>query len=247
MVPRGRPAPPGTQAWVRVTAVTTSSHGRLGTLSEGSWHQPAFLGDSGQCPRTHGVDQLSQATMERARDVVVSNSCPGRLVLGPRNPGSTTLQGDSASDPSARGVDQLSRATRNCTQGLAWSSRYPRQLRHVSERPRCRPALPGDSGTCAECPWCRSALLGDPEPGRRACGVDQLSPASRSCVRGTQCLPLFLGDSGSCPKARVSNSCPWGLALVSKVPRGLPAVPGHLGLGLSARGVDQLSGRFRPG
>ena len=194
------------------------------------------------------VYQLSRATRGCVRCPVGWTSCPGRLGSWsdvPRvRPG---IPGDSGLLLRARGVDQLSRATRNCTQGLAWSSRYPRQLRHVSERPRCRPALPGDSGTCAECPWCRSALLGDPEPGRRACGVDQLSPASRSCVRGTQCLPLFLGDSGSCPKARVSNSCPWGLALVSKVPRGLPAVPGHLGLGLSARGVDQLSGRFRPG
>ena len=130
----------------------------------------------------------------------------------------------------SRGVDQLSRGTRAwlrvptgstiCPAIRPWfpgpvgSTRCPGQLAFKSEGPRGWPAVP----------W----VLG---PGPMVRGVDELSRATRACVRGPA----------------VSSSSPGRIVLRSDIPRGGPAFHGALGRCLMARGVDQLSWVTREG
>ena len=59
-----------------------------------------------------------------------------------------------------------------------------------------------------------------------ACGIDQLSRATQAQSKGPRDRPDVTGKLGHCPRARVSNSCPGSLTLVSEGPWGIPAVPG---------------------
>ena len=87
------------------------------------------------------------------------------------------------------------------------STSCPGTLVLGSEGPRGRTALPGVSG-----------------PGLKALGVDQLSRATRACVR-------FPG---------MSIRCLWRIAPESECPSGPPGLLGHSGPCQSARGVFQV-------
>ena len=119
---------------------------------------------------------------------------------------------------------------------------------------RCQPVIPGESGLAAKARcrpvsreiWAREvvpmglkAFTDDTCPGPRDRGFHPLCWTSRAWVR----------------VLAVSTSCPGRLASGSECLRVRPDVPGDLGPGPSARGVDQLSRltresvqgpRFRP-
>ena len=132
---------------------------------------------------------------------------------------------DSRQAPIACGIDQLSRLTQASVRGPAvltsssgrlvkrsvvprgrpahpcdmgpvrktvLSSSWPWQRGPGSEGPRCRPTVPGDSGLCP-----------------RARGVDHMSQATLTRVRGPA----------------VSTNTPGRLGFISKDPRGRPYVP----------------------
>ena len=184
------PAPPGARAWVRGPAGSTSSPGRLVLWSDFLRGRPAFPDDWRPSLRTHRVNQLSLLIRARVRGPVVLTSYPrrpGPLPVDhrpgpavPCNKGTspsdhrlTTLPGDLGLGPRARGFYQLPRATRARVRV-----------------PRCRPALPANSG-----PSLRPT--GSPHcPG-------QLAPVS-DCP---QVRPAVPGDSGQGPSARGLTSC----------------------------------------
>ena len=155
------------------------------------------------------------------------------------------------------GVHQLSRGTRAWLRvprvsticpsiwarfpGPMGSTRCPGQLAFKSEGPRGRPALPCLSG-----------------PGPMVRGINELSQATRACVRGpagSTSSPgrITLGSKGQgvdpwpwATRTRAlwpagSTSCPGRLAPGSKGSRFRPDLPGESRSGLMARGVDQLS------
>ena len=95
--------------WVRVLAVSTSSPGRLVPTSEGLQVRPEFLGDSGPCPSTRGVDQLSRVTRARFQSPAVLTCFPGHI--GPLS--------------KAHGFDQMSLATWPLVRGAAGSTSCP--------------------------------------------------------------------------------------------------------------------------
>ena len=143
-------------------------------------------------------------------------------------------------------MDQLSRTTHACVQGCAGSTSCSRRLGPGSEGPRCRPALPADSGQDL-----------------RALVVDQLSRATRACVLGqawsTRCPGrLVLGSEG--PRGRPAVT---GHSVLGPSARGfdqesretrarvrMPAVSTHfegdLGASRRVRRVDLPFGRIRP-
>ena len=121
------------------------------------------------------------------------------------------------------------------------STSSPGRLRPVSEGPRCRPALLGDSR------W-----------GPRSRGVDQMSRASQAIVPGPawstsspgrlelgsevpQGSPAFPGDSRSGRWPTLSTSSPGRLGPMPEGLQARPDVPADLGPCSSACGVDQLS------
>ena len=171
------------------------------------------------------VDQLSRAPRGRARCTAGFTSCLGGLGPGsecpgcrpsvPRfGPGSQVpwgqpgVPGNSPSSPRARRVDQLSRASRARVRWSGGSTSFPRPLGRVSEVPRVRPALPGESRSALRAKGLthgpgrhgpepyglrdRPAAPGDSRPVPRARGFDQISRANRARV----CWPVV---STSCP------------------------------------------------
>ena len=174
-----------TRARLKGRAVLTSSHGRLGPGSVCPRCLPAALRDSGLAPKSHGVDQLSQATWALARAPLCSNSYPLRPWTESEGtqfdqltqvtwahvrgvPDLTSCPGDSGPGPRARGVDHLSRVSLALLPIPAVSTKEPGRLGPMSECPRCQQALPGSSRL---------------RPRDRR--VKQLSRATRARVGGT--------------------------------------------------------------
>ena len=117
---------------------------------------------------------------------------------------STSIQGDSGPCPRCRGVELWCQATR------AWSGCT-----------RGRPAFPCDSSPGPRSHEVDQLSRGTP----RACGSDQISRATRTCVQG---------PAGS-------TSCPRRLGPGSEGLRGRPAVSGESHLGPRAHEFNQLS------
>ena len=125
----------------------------------------------------------------------------------------------------------------------------------------------------SEGPRCRSAVLGDSGPGPWSCGVVQLPgklalrsedlrvdqhsrapwvrvrvPAGsistpgrrRPMSQGPRCRPALPGDTRSYLRPVVLTSCPGLLGPISQGPQGIPAVPCNSDLVPKTRGVDQL-------
>ena len=162
----------------------------------------------------------------------------------------------------AREVDQHSRATRAWVRGPTASTRSLGRLRFVggpagstsspgrleieSEGPRCRPALLGDPCSCLRARGVEqpSREIGFGSDGR---GVDQLTGGLMPASYRPWGRPAHPGDSGTCPRATMSTSCPGSLGPLSQSPCCRPAVlddspsglvpaaltygPGRLGLG----------------
>ena len=179
------------RAWVRGPSGWTSCPGHLGPVPEGarcrptlpcysgsglrSHGRPAVSADSGPCPMSRWVDQLSRATCALVRMTAVSTRRPGRVGPLPEGPrGGPALPGN-----------------RDCTRGLVGMSRCHGRLGLVSEVPRGRPDVPGNS-----VPGPRACgvdqLSWAPGPSPKALGVNQLSPANRAHAQG----PAW---STSCP------------------------------------------------
>ena len=225
-----------TRSWVRVPADLTKSPGRLGPGSEclrcrptsretwdrvgGSAGLTCLSGESGPCPRAHGIDK-HPGRLWTLLGAVVSNSCPRELALGPRAPG----------------VDQLSLATRASVRGPEGSKSSPGRLALGFQGPRVRPDVFGDSGPvlrdggvdqvpkatrgCARGPACPSDLLGHSAPGSegqrvgpalpghsrlrpRHRGFDQHSRATQVCVHGPA------GTISSPGRGALGSDCPQG-------------------------------------
>ena len=178
-------------------------------MSEGPWGQSSVSGDSGQDPKSHGVDELSRENRDRVQWPTGSTSCPRRL-----GPGSE-----------ARGVEQLSQETRAQFGGPAGSTNCQGGLGPVSDCLRGRAAVPNDPCQCprnhgvdqlswmtqalARDTWFpptlgamrpvpevlrgRPAVTGDLGPSPSARGVDQLPRAARAWVGVSS-------GSRSCPR-----------------------------------------------
>lgn len=146
----------------------------------------------------------------------------------------------------ARDVDQPSRATQTHSVG-----------------PMVTTCSPGLICTVSECPWFQPALAGESRSGPMARGVDQLTRATHTRSDGLQGGQAVPGNTGPPPSAhgvdqlfwatwaRVrghagSTSCLRRLALGPDGPRGLPAVPGDLGLGPKARSRPAVPGDLGP-
>ena len=172
-----------------------------------------------------------------------------------------------------RGVENLSRLSLASVRGPPMSTSSPGRLALVSEGPRCPPALPGDSrsrqwpalstsspgrlGPMPEVLRAQPDVPGDLGPCSSACGVEELSRATRARVRwpaqstksherhvlgsvdsrGRQVLPV---DSGSGRGLTGSTSSPGRLGPMPEVLWAQPDVPGDLGPCSSACGNDQL-------
>ena len=189
-----------TRALVRGPPVSTSGPGRLGPGSEDT--------KSTSCPGELGA----VSDIPWTRPAVPGDSGPGRTYCG-------FYQASWATRARSRGpaVDQLSRATRDCTQGLAGSSRYPGRLLHVSE-----------------CPRCRQAVLGDSDPGPSARGADQLCRETRNLVGGPvglSSLPGRLSPGSQGPRGRPAVP---GISLL--YPRDLGSTSGSGQLGFVSEG-----------
>ena len=118
----------------------------------------------------------------------------------------------------------MSLATRALLRWHVGSTSCPRRLGLMSEGPRCRPPLPGDSGSGLRAHRV-DHLFWVSRLAPSALGVNQLSRATWASVRG----PAW------------STICPERHKLVSQVPRDRPDIPGDPGLGSSTRGVNYLS------
>ena len=160
--------------------------------------------------------------------------------------GRPTLLGNSGPGRAARDVDQPSRATQTHSVG-----------------PMVTTCSPGLICTVSECPWFQPALAGESRSGPMARGVDQLTRATHTRSDGLQGGQAVPGNTGPPPSAhgvdqlfwatwaRVrghagSTSCLMRLALGPDGPRGLPAVPGDLGLGPKARSRPAVPGDLGP-
>ena len=100
--------------------------------------------------------------------------------------------------PRAWGFKQLSRATWASVQGAAGSTIFTARLGPSFEGPRCRPAVPGDSGPCP-----------------RSRGLHQISRATWASVPVPAGCPSVPGDFSPClsspgdvPVLEVSCPCP---------------------------------------
>ena len=141
----------------------------------------------------------------------------------------------------------MSRASRDMVPGPAWSTSSPRRLALGSEVPQRSPALPGDScsgrwpalstsspgrlGPMPEGLRARPDVPADLGPCSSACGVDQLSRATRAPVR---CSAKSTGSPGR-------------LARGSEGPQGRPVPPGDSGLGRVLAGPPDLPDNSRSG
>ena len=193
-------------------------------MSEGPRCLPAALGDSGPCPRAHGVDQLSQATCARFRVPAGSTSCPGRL-----RPGSE-----------GSWVDRLSWTTRALVRGPVGSPSCPGQSGPMLDVPCCRPtcpvtwaqvrgpevwtSYPARLGIGFNCLQCRPPVPGDagsaPKPAGSTSDPGRLGPWSEGL--------------------RV-DQLSWGLGPVSVCPQDQQALLGSLRTRQRVRGVKPLS------
>ena len=118
------------RALARGPGGSTSCHGQLGPVPEGTRCPQRVPGESGPCPRAHSFDPS-----------------PGRLgpeFEGPR--GRPAVPGGSLPGLRACRFDQLSRATRDRDRGPMLSNSSPERLALRSEGPRGGQAVPGDSG-----------------------------------------------------------------------------------------------------
>ena len=235
------------RARVRVPAVSTRIHGRLGPLPVCPRCGPAVLGHTRLCPKPSG-----------------STSCPGRLALEYECPqGRPAQPGDSGRGSIARGVDQLFRVTRARVRGPTGSSGCPARLRPVPEGRKCRPALPGDLGphqrACGvdQPSWATQALARGPaastsSPGQlktvpEGLGFKKLSQVTRYWVRRPAVLTSCPGPLGP-----MSEGLQFRPALPhdsNKVrgPAGSTSCPGRFHPLSSAHGVDKLSRVFTLG
>ena len=198
-----------------------------------------------------------RATLARVVGPAGSTSCPGGLATGSDNPrGRKSLPFVSGQCPRAPDVDQLSRATRTGVRGPAVSTSTPGRLALWSMA-RIVDKLPGSLGPMPEVLRAQPDVPGDLGPCSSACGVEQLSRATRARVRwpaqstksherhvlgsvdsrGRQVLPV---DSGSGRGLTGSTSSPGRLGPMPEVLRAQPDVPGDLGPCSSACGNDQL-------
>ena len=201
-----------THAGVQGPAVSTRNPGRLGPGSKCRQDPSALPGASGPCPKSHSVDQISQANQARVqgprdrsdvpgewpcvRGAVASSSCPGRIwpVLGrsrsqPAVPGNwARFRGPTVSTSCPGQLGLSSKACRVDQMSLA----TPARVRVTA----CRPAVSGDSGMSS-----------------RSCSVEQLPRAPWARVQGPP----------------VSTSCPGLLTLVSEGLQDRPALLGDSG------------------
>ena len=129
--PRGWLAPQGDSARVRGPAVSTSTPGRIALASHGPQRRPALPGDWGPGPKASG-----------------SITCPVRFAVISQGPsGHQAPPGYSHPCPRARMVIQIYWVTRAWVQGPAVSTSCSWPLGPISNGPRFRPALPGESCT----------------------------------------------------------------------------------------------------
>ena len=205
--------------------MSTSFPGRLELRSEGSRRRPAVPGNSGLCPRSRGLEQLSWQTWAPVRGTAGSTRSPGPLAIcceGPRR--RPAVLSGSGRVPRARGVNQLSWAHRALFRGPALSTSTPGRLGLGSDGPWLRPPFPVTRARLRGPRW-RPVVREHSGHCPRSHGVDQLSWATRTLIRG----PL------------VSTSSPGFLGPGSEGPRCRPAFLGDSASALMALGVDQLS------
>ena len=219
-----------TRARLRGPAGSTSCPSLLGPCSEGPRGRPALPHDSCPAVIASGFNKLSRATQASVRGPTVSTSSAGRLALGSEVPwGRPDVRGFSGYGPRSRVVHQLSRATRARFRGPAGFTSIPRRLAlrsmaHIVDQSpgrlgpmpeglRARPDVPADLGPCSS-----------------ACGVDQLSRATRAPVRWP---------------ARSTGS-PGRLVRGSVGPRGRP-VPQVTRAWAECRGVARFPGQLALG
>ena len=137
-------------------------------MPEGPLSGPAVPGHLGLYPRPRGVDQMSQATWARIR--------------GPR------------------GVDQLYRVTRALVREPPVSTSGPGRLGPGSEDTKST-SCPGELGAVSDIPRTRPAVPGDSGPGRTYCGFYQASWATGARSRGPAVWTSCPGQLGTVPKA----------------------------------------------
>ena len=115
-----------TRARVRGPLVSSSCPGRLGPVSNGPRCRSAVPGDSGPCPRSRGVDQLSLMTRTSVRVLEVSTSSPRLLTIQSEGlRGRPAVLDDSRLGQIFRDVDQLSQTIRDRVRGPAGLTRCP--------------------------------------------------------------------------------------------------------------------------
>ena len=181
---------------------------RLWPWSEVPQGRPALPDDTRPCPSSQVVHQLSQATHNPVRRTAVTQAGLDDSLLG----------------LSSRSVDQLSQTTRTRIRGPAdWIS-CPGLLVCRSECPRCRSALPGDSGPC---PRSRSV-----DQMSRVTGPVSEGPWGRPSVLGNSCSgpclqiqPAVPDDSGPCPSSRGVDQLSRDTQASVQVPAGSTSSP----------------------
>ncbi len=172
--------------------------GQIALVSEAPRSRPAGPVDSGPCPRSLGIDQISRATRARVPMPAGSTSCPCRL--GPCSDGTRfrpALPGDSRSFPWDRSVDQLSWASREQMRHSAVWTRCPGRLGPGSDGPREPPTLLGDhlsrtTRNRVRDPAESTSCPVRPGPGSQVPGLDQMSRVTWAWA------PVF-AVSTSCP------------------------------------------------
>ena len=167
----------GTRAWLRVP--------RVSNICPSIWARfPGPMGST-RCPWKLAFHSEGP----RGRPAV-----PGDSGQGPSARGQPVVPGDSDPGKTYRVVEQASGATRARVRWSGGSTSFPRPLGRVSEVPRVRPALPGES---------RSAL--------RAKGLTHGPGRHGPEPYGLRDRPAAPGDS---------SSCAGGLGAGSEGPRG---------------------------
>ena len=188
------------RARVRVPAVSTRIHGRLGPLPVCPRCGPAVLGLTRLCPKPSGSTSCPGRRRLGSECLRGRPAVPGHSCFGPRATVSTWFSGRLGPCPRARVSNScpgrralLSAgpwgqpavpATRACVREPAGLTTCSGRLRPVPEGPQCRPTLPGISVS---------------GPGSR---VDQLSRANRARVRVPAGSTRRQGDSGPGLRAR---------------------------------------------
>ena len=143
--------------------------------------RPSVLGNWGLYPRPRGVDNSSKGLGSafeslRGRPAVSRDSW-----LSPRARGVDQLSQVTPAQVLGPAVNHLSQAPRAHARCPVGSTSCPVGLRPGSECPRCRPSVPR-FGPGSQVLWGQTCVPGNSYSGPRACGVDQLSRASRARV-----------------------------------------------------------------